>query len=94
MFTSRHGLINHKRKVHENPGMCNICNKSFSSAVKVASHKKSMHIGGKAFLCTTCGHQSRDPTNLKKQMMIHREVVKRSPWKKHVYPCAVCKENV
>ena len=63
MFTSRHGLANHKRKVHENPGMCNICNKSFSSAVKVASHKKFMHIGGKAFLCTTCGHQSRDHRN-------------------------------
>jgi transcription elongation factor Elf1 len=84
MFSSRHGLNNHKRKVDENPGTCNICNKSFSSAVKVAGHKKIMYIGGKAFLCTTCGHQSRDPSNLKKHMMIHSKVVKRSPRKKHV----------
>jgi hypothetical protein len=86
MFTSRHGLTNHKRKVHENPGTCNICNKSFSSAVKVTSHKKFMHSGGKAFLCTNCGHQSRDPSNL----MIHSKVVK--VVKKRVYPCAVCKK--
>jgi transcription elongation factor Elf1 len=58
--------------------------------VKVASHSKFMHSGGKAFLCTTCGHQSRDSSNLKKHMMIHSEVVKRSPRKKRVYPCAVC----
>ncbi len=54
-----------------------------SPALKVTSHKKFMHIGGKAILCTTCG-QSRDPRNLKKHMMIHSKVVKRSPRKKHV----------
>jgi hypothetical protein len=50
-----------------------------------------MHRGGKAFLCSTCGHQSSDQSNLRKYIMRHSgEVAKRTPRKKRVYLCAEC----
>ena len=55
---NRHSLTKHRRNGHENPGHCDICEKYFSSAVKIAYHKQFVHSDAKVFLWSTCGYQS------------------------------------
>jgi hypothetical protein len=89
-FITRKVLSDHKRKLHTNPGKCDVCSKNFSSAVKLNNHMQRRHTDGNTLLCSTCGHQSSHPDNLRRHMMTHSREVVKTPRKKKSYPCVVC----
>jgi hypothetical protein len=89
-FSKRKSLTDHERKVHTNPGICGICGKECSSAVKLKKHMQSKHTEGNTFLCHSCGHRSGDSSSLKRHMLTHSGEVVKVPRKKRTYPCDVC----
>ena len=50
---------------------CNLCNKTFRTAIYLENHNKQVHTKELRFICERCGYRGLTEKNLKRHMLVH-----------------------